>query len=208
MNTGMSPSPAIYRAPTVAPSFAPIGSGLRITFLVMVCASTLGFFGSVAIWCAGIIVNPEQPSETLMIAGGISLGATILVLYAQIAVGLFWVYRVWSWLPVDQRWSRQWKSWITPGAAAGMLLIPYFQYYWMFVIDCGICDAMDRLRVSHPTSRIAPKNLAITACICQMIVPLPVGAILWLMYMGRIEEMSREMARGSSAIAQTGMVRY
>jgi hypothetical protein len=191
----------IYRAPVVAPAFAPIAGGLRIAFGIVVGISTLGFFGAIALFTAAIIVNPDQPNEALAISAACSFGVTVLFLYAQIGIGLFWIYRVWNWLPADQRWSRHWKGWISPSMAAGMMLIPYFHYYWMFVIDCGICDAFDRMRASHPTSQAAPKNLAIAACICQLIVPMPVGAILWFMFMTRVETMSREMSANATAIA-------
>jgi hypothetical protein len=204
MNAPAAASPAIYRAPVVAPAFPPIGGGLRIAFGIVVAIATLGFFGAIVLFTSAIIVNPEQPNEALAISGACSFGVTVLFLYVQIGIGLFWIYRVWDWLPPDQRWSRHWKGWISPSMAAGMMLIPYFHYYWMFVIDCGICDAFDRMRVAHPTSRPAPKNLAIAACICQLIVPMPVGAILWFMLMSRIETMSREMSANASAIAQTG----
>ena len=75
-----------------------------------------------------------------------------------------------------------------------MLLIPYFQYYWMFVINLGLCDALERLRVRYPTRDAAPKNLALVACIMQMIIPLPVGMILWVLFMNKVEGMSREMS--------------
>ena len=195
----------IYRAPVPGQGFAPLGSGLRTAFTIVVGLAMLAFVSSIGCMTGAIIMNPDRPNEALMIAFGICLVLAIVLLYAQIFIGLFWIYRVWSWLPEDQRWTKHWKGRIDPAMAAGMMLIPYFHYYWMFVIDCGICDAMDRLRVHFPTTREAPKQLAIAACICQMIVPLPVGSILWVMYMSRIEAMTRDMSAAAARFGQPGM---
>jgi hypothetical protein len=201
-----APSPAapIYRAPAPGQGFQPLGSGLRTGFAVVVGLALLAFVSSIGCMTTAIILNPDHPSEPLMIGFGACLFAAILLLYAQIFLGLFWIYRVWSWLPEDQRWTKHWKGRIDPAMAAGMMLIPYFHYYWMFVIDCGICDAMDRLRTVYPTTREAPKQLAIAACICQIVIPLPVGSILWFLYMSRIEAMTRDMAAAAARFGQPG----
>jgi hypothetical protein len=186
---------APYRARTEV-SGAPIASGLRWAFLVFAALGTLFMFGAAAaIVVAGVTAKPgAPPDDALFVVFGIGLGLAVLFLYVQIFLGIGWVYRVWSWLPETERYTKHWKGWITPQAAALFLLIPYFHYYWMFVINTGICDAMDRLRVARPTSLAAPKNLAIAACVCQLVVPVPVGTILWFMFMSRVERMSREMA--------------
>ncbi len=200
-----APAPPIYRAPVRGPGLSPLGSGLRTAFGIVVALAMLAFVSSIGLMTSAIIMNPDHPSEPLMIGFVVALVLAILLLYAQIFIGLFWIYKVWSWLPEDQRWTKHWKGRIDPAMAAGMMLIPYFHYYWMFVIDCGICDAMDRMRVHFPTTRVAPKQLAIAAGICQLIIPLPVGSILWLMFMGRIEAMTRDMSAAAAQFGQPGM---
>jgi len=194
-----------YRAPAPGYTFQPLGSGLRKAFGAVIALAMLAFVGSIGSMTAAMIINPDHPPDALMggFIGGIVLA--VLLLYAQIFIGLFWIYKVWSWLPEDQRWSKHWKGRIEPMMAAGMMMIPYFHYYWMFVIDCGICDAMDRMRVQYPTSRMAPKQLAIAACICQLIIPMPVGSILWFMFMSRIEAMTKDMAAAASQFGAPGM---
>ena len=135
----------------------------------------------------------RQPNDALMAIGMIGLMVVILLLYVQIAIGLVWVYKAWGWLPWDQRYTRHWKGWISPGQAALFLLVPYFHYYWMFVCNTGLCDALDRLRVSYPTREAAPKSLAIAACVAQLVVPFPVGAILWYLFMTKVERMTPSM---------------
>ncbi len=198
-----SPSPfgqvaAPYRAQAPGSAFAPLGSATRWVFAVIVGLMGLGFSVTVTTWTVAIIGSEHnerhQPDETLMGIGVAGLFVIVLLLYAQVAAALVWVYKAWSWLPWDQRYTRHWRSWVSPSQAALMLLIPYFHYYWMFVANCGLCDALDRMRVSYPTREAAPKNLAIMACICQLVVPIPVGSILWLVFMAKVEAMTREMS--------------
>ena len=187
-----------YRAQAPGGGFAPMASATRWVFAVIISLMGLGFTVAVTSWTIALIgadSRPNrQPDDTLMGVGVAGFMIVMLLLYAQIAAGLVWVYKAWSWLPWDQRYTRHWRGWITPGQAALMLLLPYFHYYWMFVANLGLCDALDRLRVSYPTREAAPKNLAIAACVCQLLIPFPVGSILWLVFMGKIERMTREMS--------------
>ncbi len=195
-----------YRAQGPGPQFEALGSGTRYVFLGVVALMMIGFLTCILTWTIAIIGaehnERHQPDGTLMGIGVVGLFAVCFLLYGQIAAGLVWVYKAWNWLPWDQRYTRNWKGWITPSQAAFFLLIPYFHYYWMFVANTGLCDALDRLRVSYPTSEPAPKNLAIAACICQLCIPFPVAAILWLIFMSKVEKMTREMSQ-SMATRQT-----
>ena len=187
-----------YRAPTPGPAFAPIEPTSRKLFIAIVVLMGVGFAIAVIAWTVAIIGaqdNPNHhPSDSLIGLGFAGMMTLVFLLYAQVAVGLVWLYKAWAWLPWDQRYTRHWRNWITPSQAALFLLIPYFHYYWMFVANCGLCDALDRMRVSYPTREAAPKGLAIMACICQLVIPFPVASIVWLVYMGKVERMTREMS--------------
>lgn len=169
---------------------------------MIVSVMTLLFFSFIGLWTTAMVMMPKatpngrpaQPDDGLMMTGMICLFAFVFLLYGQVAAGLVWVHKAWSWLPWQERYTKHWKGWISPGQASLFLLIPYFHYYWMFVANCGLCDAMDRLRLTYPTSQPAPKNLAIAACILQLVLPFPVAAIFWLVYMTKIERMTREMS--------------
>ena len=193
-----------YRARTETTGVA-IRPGLRVAGIVAAIVGITGFVVSIGAGSAAIIMaipateashhqGPPPFNQGLLVTAGVALVVSILAVYVKMFLGLGWIYRVWSWLPEEERRSNNWKGNITPSTAALFLLIPYFQYYWMFVINCGLCDAMDRMRVARPTSKPAPKGLAIAAGVCQLLVPMPVGIVLWLMYMGRIERMASEMA--------------
>lgn len=187
-----------YRAEPAGASFGPLGSGARWVFTVLVGLMSVLFLVALGTWTAAIIASESHPRHEpdggLMATGMISFFVLVFMLYGQIAAGLYWLYKAWSWLPWDQRYTRHWRSWLTPSQVALMMLIPYFHYYWMFVANLGLCEALDRLRVSYPTRDAAPKNLAIACCVAQLLVPFPVAAILWLIFMAKIERMTREMS--------------
>ena len=187
-----------YRAQAPGAAFSPIRPATRWVFVAIISVMGLAFGVTVLAWTVAIIrsesTDNHQPDESLMTVGIIALMALVFLLYGQIATALVWLYKAWSWLPPDQRYTRHWRGWITPTTAALMMLIPYFHYYWMFVANCGLCDALDRLRVIYPTRDPAPKSLAIAACCCQFLIPFPVGSILWLVFMGKVERMTREMS--------------
>lgn len=199
-----SPTPAYAPAPANDPyrggselaGFAPIGTGARRLYTAFTVVTLLGFFGTVFAWTFAIIINASEygaPDEAWAIVAGVAFLVTIVMVYALAFTGIYWMYRAWSWLPTDQRYAKNWRSWITPSQAALLLLVPYFHYYWMFVINLGLCDALDRLRVTYSCREPAPRNLAMIACILQIVVPVPVAMIVWLVYMAKIERMTREM---------------
>lgn len=191
-----------YRAdPRRSAAFAPIGSGWRWAFIVLVALGGLCFLSVVGLWTAAIVADPERPEPMLMSYGLALLFGAVLLLYVQAFVGMAWVYQAWKWLPWDQRYSVHWKGWISPGQAALLLLVPYFQYYWMFIVNPGLCDALDRLRVRYPTTEAAPKTLAIVASMLQIVIPIPVGGICWVLFMSKVEKMSREMSAAAAARA-------
>lgn len=197
-----------YRARAPGAGFEPISKTPRRVFAVVASLVMVGVLAGAGLFTAAFIVGVDNRSGKMGDTEGALLGSSmvavmvaVFLLYGQIAAGLVWLHRAWSWLPWDQRYTRHWRGWITPGQAAWFMLIPYFHYYWMFVANTALCDAFDRLRVNYPTRRPAPKNIAIAACISQFVLPVPVGSILWWLYMSRIEEMSREMSAAATARA-------
>jgi hypothetical protein len=188
-----------YRAEGAGPTFPPIPSGLRVGYLCVALGMAAALVLTIVTFTVAFIGADQHtpPNTALMVAGASSYGLVFVLLFTQLVLGVVWLHKAWSWLPLDQRWTRQWKSWITPEQAAGYMLIPYFHYYWMFVVNLGMCDALERLRVLYPTRQGAPKDIVLIACITQ-IVFWPVAPIFWLVYMKRVEEMSREMSASAA----------
>lgn len=199
----MLPPSQVYRAPTQAPTFSPLPKWIVTALIVIVALEAVAIFGGAGLITAAIHTATRRgPNQELFFSGMGVVVLGVLLMYVQVAIGLFWVYRTWSWLPPDQRWTSRWSGVISPQAAALFLLIPYFHYYWMFVINGGVCDAMDRLRVHYRTSEGAPKGLAIAACVTQLFIPIPVAGILWILYARRIQRMTEEMSQAATEYAR------
>jgi hypothetical protein len=184
-------------APPPSAGLPRLARSLAIFFTVL---SSLGLIATVGLFTAAFAPMMTsrfgRPDEGLFMVGWVVLAVAIFLFYAQCFAGLYWVYKAWDWLPPEQRYTKHWRSWITPAQAALFLLIPYFHCYWMFVISLGLCDAFDRMRLVHPTPtrKAAPKGLAIAAGICQILVPMPVGAILWCVFMSKMDRITHEMS--------------
>jgi hypothetical protein len=187
-----------YRDGTAQPRVAPLGSATRWVFAAVAITMILGVLGGVGLMIGAFVHKNEfgVEDQDMLLASVIALCASILLLYVQVGVAVAWLRKVWGWLPPEQRWTKHWKSWITPSQAGFFLLVPYFHWYWMFVINLGLCDALDRMRPQHPASA-PPRGLVMAAMICQiaqLFVPIPVAGALWLVYMSRIERVIREMS--------------
>lgn len=197
-----------YRGRAMAPPpAAGLPRGARSLATLFAVLGGLGFVAAVGIWTSAFMpafTGAHRPDEGLFMVGSIVLLVTIFVFYAQCFAGMYWVYKAWAWLPPEQRYTRHWRSWITPAQAALFLLIPYFQYYWMFVINCGLCDAFDRMRVMYPTREAPSKGLAIAASVCQVAVPMPVGSILWIVFMSNMDRVTHEMSATGSRMPYAG----
>jgi len=64
--------------------------------------------------------------EELMIAGGIVSGVALLFTIPFSIMALIYIHRQWKLL--------QPEGTISPGAAVGLLFVPFFNLYWMFVV--------------------------------------------------------------------------
>lgn len=164
----------------------------RVVYLVLVTASCLGFLLTLALWALSVVHADELgPDPSLLSGAAVALVATAVLFLAHTGVALYWVYRAWAWLPPEHRYAELWRGVITPGEAALLLLVPYFHYYWMFVVSLGLCDALDR--ITHGTRAAREPGLrpiAIAACIGQLLMPLPAGAIMWGVFMTKIERLA------------------
>lgn len=191
---------AAQRAPGPAAALRPIRSGLRLAYLVASVVGTALILSTIVSWTVMLATADERhgpPMSVLVVAIG-SYAALAMTLALVGLIGVAWVYRAWSWLPVEQRYARNWRSWITPAQAALFLLVPFFQYYWMFVVNLGLCDALDRLRVMYPTRQAAPKQLALVGSILQ-IVFWPAALVFFYLFMRKVEQMTAEMSDVASA---------
>ncbi len=132
-------------------------------------------------------------SDAAAVASMIPLLGVFFILGAMI-IGTVWVYKAWQSVPDQMRYTDAGK-WITPGQACGYLYIPFYNLYWTFIANLGVCEAINRTLVSQGKPPRAPKGLAIAASVTQ-IVPycnIFVAPILWTVYMFMVDGARREM---------------
>lgn len=113
--------------------------------------------------------------------------------------GLRWLHETWSWVAraLPLRRGR-----ISGRQAVGLLFVPLYNVYWIFVANVGLCDALDEaLRGSGEVAR-ARRALVLAACICQ-VVPLAnivIAPFLWygvMLEIDRLRLATSLLTRGS-----------
>jgi hypothetical protein len=113
---------------------------------------------------------------------------TILASVPAIIATAMLHYRCWKAIPVDIART-------TPGAAVGLLFVPFFNFYWYFVSYAGLAEDCAKALGSRRSSRGLGITLGILSITCStfialiplMIIPLGVTYfIVWLVYTLRI----------------------
>jgi hypothetical protein len=187
--------------PYAAPAVMPLGPasvdstghrpGLRVIFLALALTSAFFYLGGIGLVIAAIATSSgHHPPELELILAGegvMLLGA--LLLYVKIGVALYWLHGAWKWVPMEWRAGKDNKRY-TPGDVF-MLLIPYYHLYWMFPINLGLCDAMERLRQQTGATLGAKRDTAMWAAICE-IIPFAnffVAPFFWFSHMKAIDAM-------------------
>jgi hypothetical protein len=157
----------------------------------------LGLISAVILILIGSVMATEEPEAMGVFLGVAMLGmfAAVFALQAQGILGVVWIHKMWSWLPEQEQRARHWSKPFGAGQAACFLLIPYFQYFWMFVVNLGLADALDRMQLQvAPTAHAAPvasaRGMALAACICTLVF-WPAAVFLWPIYMRRVEAAAR-----------------
>jgi hypothetical protein len=132
-------------------------------------------------------------SDGAAMAGLLPLFGLVFLVVALVAA-LVWLHKAWSSVPDQMRYNDAGR-WITPGQAVGYNFIPFYNLYWVFVANLGLCEAINRTLVAQGKQPKAPKGLAIAACVSQLVpyCNLLVGPILWAVYMFMVDGARREM---------------
>jgi hypothetical protein len=159
----------------------------------------LGIFQLVALLTGGVVLAAastmsDDRGEPLAIAGMGILGLWYLCLFAYSMLQLWWSYSFWSWVPPEQRWTSMWKKYISPGMFIGLMFVPYFNIYWLFVTHLGIADVLERMRVQYPTNKEPAKSKALLALIGSMLL-FPLAPIFQYVFQRHVESMATDMAQ-------------
>lgn len=185
-----SPAGAYRGLSDPRPALPPVSRGLTTAYLVLAITAVASGVAGVPLIAISIAAYPEARTPPPMAVIGLGLfGLWVLCYVAARIVGVVWLYTRWSWLPPEERYARWWSSWIRPGVAAGLLLAPYFNLFWIFVVNLGLCDAVERVQFRVGSRAPSPKPRALAACICEIIplVNVLVAPFLWHAYMRGID---------------------
>ncbi|HOL17325.1 MAG TPA: hypothetical protein PLY40_03450 [Bacillota bacterium] len=108
--------------------------------------------------------------ENFSLAAQLAAVAACVILYA-IAVKLLFVYQIWSALPAG-------TARVTPLQAAGFLLIPLFNLYWVFVALPGFCRLFNRYREKKaPGIPKLPETLFLAYGFVWVLVPVAAAVV-------------------------------
>jgi hypothetical protein len=104
-----------------------------------------------------------------VLAGAAWLTASILF--------LIWLYQAWNVVPLEYGGP-------SPGLAAGLRLVPFFNLYWIFRVIPGLSGALQRaLKDRDPTYQGgAGFGLGLTACVLGLLGGGVISTILFLIW--------------------------
>jgi hypothetical protein len=185
-------------AQQVAHGFAGPPAGTGAPSLKWAVSGT--FFGGLFLFVLTGVVSAafdgQDPGATI---GAIFSLIGMLLLGSYFIVALVWLYKSWEMLPPTARMSGN-GTMISPGQAVGYLFIPFYNLYWYFVCSAGMCTAYDRVLAGYGSPKRAPRGLAITAAIFQVIpyVNLFLGPFIWIAFMFAMESTKSEYRRIAS----------
>ncbi|MCX6875356.1 MAG: DUF4339 domain-containing protein [Verrucomicrobia bacterium] len=145
-----------------------------------------GLFGGglalmvVAAWATRMIDKSAADRTQMMM-----LGALVVIGLACLVAGaiLNYIYlgRLWSYL-------RHGLPRTTPGKAVGLLFVPLFNYYWIFVAIYGLAQDWNRIIGLFTDLSRAPKmseGIFLTYCIGVIVFP-PLALVLWFPVMSQV----------------------
>ena len=131
----------------------------------------------------------EEASITIGVLGLAGLGWLF-------ATGFYWIYDTWNGVPTEGA-DVPLVGRMTPGLAAGLLLVPVLNVPWLFIANTSLADALNHALRQEGSSREVPKWLAIAACGALMIpfAQLVLGTGLFYWWMLTVDQAREELAR-------------
>lgn len=195
-----SPAPAavpVYRQNVFVPEGARtaplLGAGLRIAKLVLgIVQTVLLLVGTGLLVAGGAREAQGGDGGTLMVSGGVALALWWVAVIAFAVVSMVWGYRFWSWIPPQHRHTSLWKKYISPRQAAGFMLIPYFNIFWIIVLNLGTADVLERMRVEYPTDKPSAKTIALITTIVPFVF-FPASPFVDYFFDKHVEAMAADM---------------
>ncbi len=138
-------------------------------------SSVLGTFGCVIIMVLIANMSSSSGSEGQMSESSFAAAGVSILIFLGIAVLLSIFSGIYFYVILYRAWDclRYGRPRTTPGKAIGMLFIPFFQFYWIFVAISGLPQDWNRVMASHDGLKMAPRmseGLFLTFCICTLVI--------------------------------------
>jgi hypothetical protein len=140
-------------------------------------AFLITLYFSIAIIIATIIFLIEGGSPVGLIIGGlVNISATII----QVIL----IYNIWDYIITEYKLQGEQPPIESPGKAVGYLFIPFYNFYWIFIVYGKLMESLNKLAESRNKELFLPVNLGTIICIFSLtsIIPI-VGTLLALIAM-------------------------
>jgi len=148
-------------------------ANLELLLVLLGSGVTLRVIAKWANWTMGQSEVAAQGNQILMLR--VMLAAAAGCLTGWLALNFLYLHRLWSALQYGRPRT-------TPGQAVGLLFVPLFNLYWIFVAFYGLAKDYNRITGRFKDLNRAPKlseGLFLAYCICS-VVAAPVAIILWV----------------------------
>jgi hypothetical protein len=180
-------------------------SWIKWAYLGCLVFSVFGIIGGITMMALSDQADTRDARDMIAMLGGMLVFGSLLFMNVKLVLSLVWLHGVWSWMPFEHRYTGRGKP-VTPVNAVVMLLIPYYNLYWMFVVNVGLCDALERMRLQYRTVNAAPRGTAIGACVCQLLplANLFVAPFVWFFYMLSVDKLRAELIAQIDAAPMPG----
>jgi hypothetical protein len=205
------PPPQPYAAPQnpyAAPYASPWGAGgpwsgplaepgsgnwIKWAYAGSLAVMVLLVVAGIAIMPDGNTYDPDYDQDMADLGGALA-GIGMMFWLVRLIFAFVWINQAWSAIPFPYRMTSSGKQ-VSPGSAVGLLFVPIFNLYWMFVVSAGLSDAMGSALASTGSYRQPAKGLAITGCVMQLIpyVNLILAPFIWFFFMFSVDGAKREM---------------
>lgn len=122
--------------------------------------------------------------------------AFVALLLIRVVLILVWLHAAWDAIPEEYRYDGSGYR-IRPSQVIGRLFIPFYNLYWIFVVNGGLCNALDAMLRHVGSGRRAPKGMASAACVSQVVpyVNVFIAPFLWTMFMFQVDATAEFLQR-------------